>query len=238
MSEEQLREELEQTKRMKVSGWVLLDFPSTLAQAKAMEEVMTGFVCTVDKPKDESQTTFEKWSKIADPEQKEPAEGQSTKSGLDGMVFFNTSQEECQRRAANRKVDPNTGTVYHMEDNPPPSNDNKLMDRLQEYHDEDEKYLGHEQYEDDLLKRWASQFGQGNVQLQMDIDGDKKRDEAIEEVMGHVQRVIELKQEWHTEKRDQVKEKMKEAQEESQQEEVPKGEEEKEEGKSESAKSK
>jgi hypothetical protein len=47
------------------------------------------------------------------------------------------SGEECFRRSANRKIDPQTGTIYHLEDNPPPENDNKLKDRLQEYVDPD-----------------------------------------------------------------------------------------------------
>ena len=40
-------------------------------------------------------------------------------SALDGYLFIDVPQEECIRRSQNRKVDPSTGIVYHMEDNPP-----------------------------------------------------------------------------------------------------------------------
>jgi len=43
-------------------------------------------------------------------------------------------QEEILRRLSHRKIDPTTGTIYHMEDNPPPEGDPKLKDRLQDYH--------------------------------------------------------------------------------------------------------
>ena len=52
------------------------------------------------------------------------------KSASDAIIFLDTSSEECIRRSQNRKIDPTTGTIYHMEDNPPPENDNKLKDRL------------------------------------------------------------------------------------------------------------
>jgi hypothetical protein len=32
--------------------------------------------------------------------------------------MINTSLDESIRRAAGRKIDPNTNTVYHIEDNP------------------------------------------------------------------------------------------------------------------------
>jgi adenylate kinase len=44
-------------------------------------------------------------------------------------------REECLRRAKGRKIDPTTGNIYHVEDNPPPEGDIKLRDRLQEYND-------------------------------------------------------------------------------------------------------
>lgn len=41
------------------------------------------------------------------------------------------SEEEVLRRSNNRKVDPQTNTVYHMEDNPPEEGkDTKLIERL------------------------------------------------------------------------------------------------------------
>jgi len=52
---------------------------------------------------------------------------------VDAYLFMDVPANEALRRNQNRKIDPQTGTVYHMEDNPPPENDAKLRDRLQEY---------------------------------------------------------------------------------------------------------
>jgi hypothetical protein len=46
------------------------------------------------------------------------------------MIFLDVPSEECFRRSQNRKIDPQTGTIYHLEDNPAPEGDNKLRDRL------------------------------------------------------------------------------------------------------------
>jgi len=48
-----LREELEKLQKAPMKGWVLTDFPRTLNQAKAFEEVFTGFICLTDVPKSE-----------------------------------------------------------------------------------------------------------------------------------------------------------------------------------------
>ena len=41
--EEQLRAELDLVTKVQPEGWILIDFPRTLAQAKAMELQMAGF---------------------------------------------------------------------------------------------------------------------------------------------------------------------------------------------------
>jgi len=53
-------------------------------------------------------------------------------SGLDGVLFLQVGEDEVQRRAKNRKIDPLTNIVYHMEDNPPEEtkDKDKLIERL------------------------------------------------------------------------------------------------------------
>lgn len=73
-------------------------------------------------------------SLIADGYEKEVS---VTQSGLDGVLFMEVGEDEVFRRANNRKIDPQTNIVYHMEDNPPEeTKDNKLIERLQPYRDE------------------------------------------------------------------------------------------------------
>ena len=58
-NEDQLRQELEQITKIQPEGWVLLDFPRTLNQAKTMEKLMTGYTCLVDQLKSSDQMRFE-----------------------------------------------------------------------------------------------------------------------------------------------------------------------------------
>ena len=120
----------------------MIDFPRTLNQAKAMERLISGFTSMLDKPKEKELKDFELWSKLVFAP-KSIGNGDETvsykgepfiyKSAADGYLFVDVPSEECSRRIGNRKIDQTTGTVYHMEDNPPPEGDPKLKDRLQDY---------------------------------------------------------------------------------------------------------
>ena len=40
-------------------------------------------------------------------------------SGIDAVIWFDCSSDESLRRALGRRVDPETNSVYHIQDNPP-----------------------------------------------------------------------------------------------------------------------
>lgn len=44
------------------------------------------------------------------------------------VFMFDSTEEECNRKIGNRRVDPVTGTVYNLEINPP--SDEKVANRL------------------------------------------------------------------------------------------------------------
>ena len=136
--DEVLKEELEQIRNFKLKGWILLDFPKSLTQIKLLEQALTGYESKTDLPKDEGQVLLEAWSKVTTPGQISPevivGETRAASSGIDGVVILETPVSECERRAKNRKIDPTTQTVYHMEDNPPA--DAKVTERLEDYTDE------------------------------------------------------------------------------------------------------
>ena len=85
-------------------------------------------------PKPVSQQNYEVWSKFADPEsttsESYAGEIDAQPSLFDGIFIMGASKEECMRRALGRKIDPQSGTVYHQEDSPPPEGDAKLLERL------------------------------------------------------------------------------------------------------------
>jgi hypothetical protein len=133
-----------------------------------MEKHITGYTCVVDEKKSEEQRQFERWSKLITPEStysEKDGEPKIYKASLDAYLFIDVPSNEAIRRSQNRKIDPQTGMIYHMEDNPPPENDAKLRDRLQEYMDpEDENGRinnNFSMYEssNSSLKKWISGFG-------------------------------------------------------------------------------
>ena len=99
-----------------------------------------GFTPMIDKPKETEQKIFEQWSKLISPassfaqgNQLDDAftgEPYIYRSAADSYLFVEVGSEEIFRRLNNRKIDPTTGTIYHMEDSPPPEGDAKLKDRL------------------------------------------------------------------------------------------------------------
>ena len=85
-------------------------------------------------------------------------------SGLDGVVFLETPIEECVRRGQGRKIDPTTGTIYHLEDNMP--EDPKVKERLQDHKDERSEETRIRDVSAKFMttapaiKLWSAQFGQ------------------------------------------------------------------------------
>lgn len=72
---------------------------------------------------------------------------------------------ECVRRASGRRIDPQTGNIYHLEENPPPTDVKGLADRLQPINDADtnenkikESYDSLKQNKESL-ENWFKKFG-------------------------------------------------------------------------------
>lgn len=55
---------------------------------------------------------------------------------MDLVFSINLESEESSKRAKGRRLDPTTETIYHMEDDPPPSDVKGLVERLVEINDE------------------------------------------------------------------------------------------------------
>lgn len=175
---------------------------------------MSGHISKIDLPKSEEEEQFESWSKLITPNNTIPhdykGEVQIDRSALDGLIFLDVSKAECERRSKNRKIDPTTGTIYHMEDNPPPEGDQKLLDRLQDYVDEEADPVkmnnNHIQYEENeqQLKKWANSFGLSDaekripdvISLKMNVEVEPKqtKKDSIEKVISQVSHVIDFKQ--------------------------------------------
>jgi hypothetical protein len=131
---QEIQDELDQLLSFDKSGWILMDFPRNLNQAKLLENAFTGFQAITDLPKPVAQQNYEVWSKFTDPDSTSAGSQagviEPQPSLFDGIFVMDASKEECARRAVGRKIDPQSGTIYHQEDSPPPEGDAKLLERL------------------------------------------------------------------------------------------------------------
>ena len=62
--EEMLKEELDTIRTVKMSGWVLLDFPQTLNQMKLLEKALSGYESKVDVMKNTDDELNEAQAKV------------------------------------------------------------------------------------------------------------------------------------------------------------------------------
>lgn len=112
-------------------GFVVINFPTTLKQAKLLEFKITGYIQEIDKAKSENEKYKNKFSIILEKQTREKIASELKQSALNATILLDVPSKECIRRCIHRRIDPNNGNIYHLEDYPPPSNDHKLIDRLQ-----------------------------------------------------------------------------------------------------------
>ena len=188
-----------------------------------MEYVFQAYTSIADQGKPKEVQIEERWQKLfqtsgsdesTDASSIASSRQEQIGGSADAYVMIELSSEECSRRAANRKIDPQTGTIYHLEDNPPPENDNKLKDRLQEYVDPDSDHQRllhqHQVFSEskDTLEEFYQSFCQSyhgvdtivNSFMKVDVD-QKKKTEAFQAVWVEISRLLSFKQE----KYDQMK---------------------------------
>ena len=177
-----MKEELDSIRNVETKGWVLLDFPRNLTQMKMLETCLSGYVSKSDMPKNDLAQKFEAWSKLATPSEivNETITGEveAETSGFDGVVILDTPEAECNRRSSNRKIDPQTQIIYHMETNPP--DDAKTLERLQDYTDEAgnpermQKISSGYNQSIFAIKQWLTRFGLStadkNCEVQLDME--------------------------------------------------------------------
>ena len=111
-------------------GFILLDFPNNFSQAKILENKLSGFVNEIYKPKNEINLKKDNFSIIQDKNFLPQKNNLLFQGGLDLCIYLEGNSKEFLRRSKNRKIDPTTGIIYHMEDNSPGNEDKKIIERL------------------------------------------------------------------------------------------------------------
>ena len=125
-------------------GFIINDFPKTLAQYKILEYKCTGFVEELDKQKSEKETETEELlyplDKLYHPNNKID----EIKSVFNKYCIFNVDENEILNRNRGRMIDETTGIIYHSVYNPPEEKDKKLMERLKPVTEPTEENLKNE----------------------------------------------------------------------------------------------
>ena len=106
------------------NGWVLLDFPSSYAQAKLLEEALSGYKPDQELDPVQRDIEMEEAFLLVQPNAKEVPPKCMIPSGLDAILWFDCPQDEVQRRADGRRVDrdanPETREIYNVTTVVPP----------------------------------------------------------------------------------------------------------------------
>ena len=106
-------------------GWVLESFPTTPAQAVLLETQLSG----IDQAEVDGLPRETGVKAMIAPVPEAP-ERPPLISAVDVVLRFDVPDEVVTERAAGRRVDPETGAIYHLVNNPPPE-DEALKERLQ-----------------------------------------------------------------------------------------------------------
>ena len=109
-------------------GFIFINFPKNINQAKKLENKITGFISEFEKPKDFVEEKLFNFNNIIDINIKQRKNGSPQISMFDLFFNLNITSEEVDLRYKGAKYDPNTKKVYNMEENPP--NDKKVLERL------------------------------------------------------------------------------------------------------------
>ena len=134
--QQSLSDELETLRSTEPLGWILVDFPCNYAQAKLLEEAMSGYKPSQELSPIQRDTEMEEAFLLVQPTAKEAPPKMLIRSGLDAVIWFQCPLEECQRRAEGRRLDveemgKSQQTFYHVDDVVPPTAEAPLCERLE-----------------------------------------------------------------------------------------------------------
>lgn len=117
--------------KLPTNGWVLVDFPCSYAQAKLLEEALSGY-----RPQEELEPTDrEKETKdallLVQPSPESDMAKTLIPSGLDAVIWLDCPARECLRRSDGRRWDSADPSMrYHVFDMLPPDDQAPLCERL------------------------------------------------------------------------------------------------------------
>jgi len=174
----------------KVKGFILVDFPSTLYQAKLLEQALTGYICEEDKEVEIKDQLLAEASILASPTPLPPEAKELIPSGLDAVIWLKTTKTECIRRSFGLKKDLKNNFVYHVLYNPPLITKNDVVEKLQPEVDAEllnailtDRHIAFDMARSALVK-WLRGFGderRGKCLLQEVDTPELKKEQGLKE---------------------------------------------------------
>jgi len=120
---------------MRTKGFLLIDWPRNKKQAAMLEKTLSDF--TEDSKRKSPHCVYlaEQTNPMYAMNIDIPRQHTLEPSGLDLFLQVNVTIEEALRRVFGRRVDPETGVLYHLDDRVPPYDQPPLVERLMSIHD-------------------------------------------------------------------------------------------------------
>lgn len=198
---------------LQTDGWVLIDFPSSYAQAKLLEEALSGY-----KPQEEMEPTDrEKEIKEALMLVQPSPESDTIKtllpSGLDAVIWFDTPVQECLRRSDGRRFDAlDANQRFHVFDMKPPTNQAPLCERLVGLSEDNncvsglpDRFVAFDQ-NTSSMQRWLKQFGdesRNRILLRL-LSAEQSIEEVHSQICGTVDLILDHRQERYDNLREEL----------------------------------
>lgn len=185
-----LEEELKGLQTIEKNGFILVDFPSSFAQAKILEERLSGYKAGAELDPISRENALNDARLLAQPTPKEDPPKVLIKSGLDAILWMEADRFECMRRAYGRRYDHINEKMFHVEDILPPATMAPLCERMKPIENPTEteailidRCLAFDQATKGM-KRWLTAFGVESEErnLVQPIDAMGKQEEVFERV--------------------------------------------------------
>lgn len=165
-------------------------------KAKLLEQKLTGHIDLEERKNQEGESQKQRVGVLSHPEENTEVLEENLLSGLDFILSLSISPEEMSRRIKGRRQDPQTSIIYHIEDNPPPTDVKGLNERLIAVVDEFSDGKAENMYEGFMknleeMKAWYQRFGK----VSQDIEGHGKLFEVFERIDKHISNVLSEKHE-------------------------------------------
>lgn len=114
-----------------------------------LEKALSGYQIPADLEPTQREIESEEARLLVKPTKKPAPPKTLIPSGIDAVIWFDCTRDECLRRALGRRIDSQTGIVYHIEDNKPSIEKSPLCEVIEPIDDESESMSC-------LVDRWVA----------------------------------------------------------------------------------